>query len=250
MNPATHLHRVWSDLLALKDKHLSTGTMQHLGRERGIFVSGHDSLDRPIISFSAMGFRAPPSMGDFALRADGSFHVNWYDNDLKHVCGNTFLGWTYVARERVLFFNDQRPRMPWYPGFATLDPQDHDKPKAYFRWRAFDGYVNRIRRQEVRFHLAPDGETWRIAIHPESDHYAWACRTLDAEYDRAARRYLRAERRTSPRPRSEQIDYSNQIQAISMLLEPYEPAKRTMRPKTRPKEEHHGQERDHLDTRS
>lgn len=232
MNPATRLYRVWNDVLALKNENLPKGTMQYLGRDRGIFVSTHDSLGRPIISFSFMNFRAPPDMGDFALRSDGSFHIYWYDNDLKHVCANTFLGWGYVARERVLLFDASRSHLHGHPGQSHIDPKDYDNPIPYFRWSAFPP-SQRWRKPDIRFHLVPNNDTWRIAIHPESEWHARACRILDEEYDHAARRYLRAMHPQLRRQQQTGIDYSK-ARMISMLLEPYEPAR------SRPKEAHHG----------
>lgn len=239
MNPAIRMYQAWKNLLQLRDEHLGPGTAQPLGkRERSVFVAAFDPMGEPILGFGHIGWytirRGDGSLsGDLALWADGSFEIRYWDNDLKHVCRETFLGWATVVGKRVLFFDHRRDMYE-----SHLDSDDHAHPKAYFRWKTLP--------RQTRLMLVPDGSSWRIAVHPASRYYASACRTLDAEYDAAARRYLRAKRSdeiAQGMPRStEEIVASNaeRVSAISLMLDPYTPA-------TRPKEKAHG---NHLDTRT
>ena len=235
-NPATTLYHAWLGILRLRSESLEPGTAQQLGRDRGTFVADRDGAGRPILGFGYVRWRfvrsTRPYMGDFNLWADGSFRINFYDNDLKLICANTFLGWDWGVDRRVVFYSGVHAHHAW------IDPHDFRDPIPYFRWGAIP--------RTARLHLVPDEGSWRIAVHPDSPEHARACHRLDAEYDLAARRYERARRREERdqgliRPKERVIeDNAHKVEAITMLLDPYEPARR-------PKEEAH--ERNNLAAR-
>ena len=228
MNPAVHLYRAWHEVLRLKvpDLHSRRARARYeIGRYSGVFVSAFDQIDRPVLGFGYPHYRE--WCGDVLLWADGSFQVKFYDADLKRACNLTFLGWGYAAHKRVLFYQ---------PTDSFEQPNEHSPETfvPYFRWKVLP--------RETRLHLVPDPDAgWRIAIHPESPNHALAQRLLDHEYGLAADRYLRAIKRyrriqNAADPEQVARKRTKQIEAITLALDPYQPARR-------PKEEAHEQDR-------
>ena len=219
-NPAITLYRTWKQLIDLYNPTDEYQTRVVLGaRDRGVYATGLDGANQPILSYSHIGgywHRANRGFlqGDFNLWADGSFAINYYDHDFKHVCDHSFLGWDRVAGERVVFFAPTGTH-------PNVDPDDYEYPVAYFRWGSIP--------TRTRMHLVEDDGSWTIAIHPEAKDHAERSRLLNQEYEIAARRYGRAAKRDEPPPVSNR--YAAEIDAISLLLEPYRPARQAQRPK-------------------
>lgn len=211
-NPAISLYQLWRDLLERTDY------SQHLSPTHGIKVMNTDALGNPSIGFGRI-YGYGNLCADFALRADGGFRINYFDHDLKHACYQTFLGWDWVAGNRVVFFHE------YHSPITKIDLWDWENPTAYFRWGSIP--------KGTLLRLVPDGPSWRIDVHPNSANAGLARRSLELEYDQAARRYLRRQRSEqrseqgpSERDRRDVLrDNEEAIRNITLLLEPYSTAK-------------------------
>lgn len=207
-NPAISLYRIWRSLLEY------TEVIQHLGRDRGIKIMRVDNMGDPVIGFGRVGNYGQLS-ADFTLRANGAFAIHYYDHDLKHVCYQTFLGWDWVVRSRVVFFH------ALHSPLHRFDPTDYHNPVPYFRWGSIPTYPPPL------LHLVPDEGSWRIEMHPDSPDPK-SRRWLALEYDEAAKRYLRHQRAAEGSPeQARAVMHRNraQIETISLLLEPYSTAR-------------------------
>jgi len=220
-NPAISLHRLWRSLLERTD------SIQYLAPARGIKVMRRDAMGDPVIGFGRVGHYNQLG-ADFTLHANGAFRIHYYDHDLKHVCYQTFLGWDWVVSSRVVFFH------ALHSPIAHFDPTDYRNPIPYFRWNS----LRTLREREPLLHLVPDQDSWRIEVHPDEPNPR-PRHQLSLEYDEAARRYLRHQRANEGPPedtRAVAERNQRQIDAISLLLEPYATA---TRPKRLPEEAPH-----------
>lgn len=220
-NPAISLYRLWRELLERTDY------TQYLTPTHGIKVMNTDALGNPSIGFGRI-YGYGNLCADFALHADGGFRINYFDHDLKHACYQTFLGWGWIAGSRVVFFHEH------HSPITKVDLWDWENPTAYFRWGSI--------RQGTLLRLVPDGPSWRIDVHPNSANAGLARRSLELEYDAAARRYLRWQRREQgqlgqPRRHADVVrDNEEAINNITLLLEPYSTAKQPRRLKEAPRD--------------
>ena len=218
MNPALQLYQAWWAMLDLPTSSVPPRSAECvIGHDQVIYHNrATDPWGRPIIHLG----RSSRWGGDFSIRSDGAFTINYYDNDLKRTCRHTFLGWDWVPGSRVVFVSPRRG--------SWLDYKDHEDPVPYFRWNWCPPGTT----HETLLHLVPDSDRWRVAVHPESKDYAARARALDHEYDVAARRYRRHQRAREPRPTEDPVARQQRLQPtiemVSMLIEPYTP---TMRPK-------------------
>lgn len=221
-NPATSLYQLWRSLLERTDASAS----QYLSRTHGIKTMRIDNMGEPVIGFGRIAGSGYYSLcADFTLRANGAFSINHYDHDLKHACYQTFLGWGWVVRSRVVFFHELHSPL------GALQSFNYEEPIPYFRWDSL--------RRGTLLHLVPDEGSWRIEVHPDSPSGREARRALALEYDEAANRYLRyqraAEGPSAPTATDVMQRNRDQIKAISLLLDPYS----TARPGRLTKEAHY-----------